>query len=211
MAALAAGVATSMAQSNVYSLNVVGYVNYPFTAFNYTLVSNPLDNTTNDLNTILAGVPDSTSVGLWSTALQDFSPTTPAYSSSTGKWTPDVAIAPGQGFFVVPSANFTNTFVGNVRQYAVTMSLVGGFNYECLGATAPLGGSVTNVLGQYPPHDGDSLAIWSTNLQDFNPTVPAYSSSTGKWTPDYNFNVGDGFFIVRAGGPVTWTNQFTVQ
>src|SRR5271166_2726177 len=95
MAALAAGVATSMAQSNVYSLNVVGYVNYPFTLGNYTLVSNPLDNTTNDLNTILPGVPDGTSVGLWSTALQDFSPTTPAYSSHTGLWVPDVAIAPG--------------------------------------------------------------------------------------------------------------------
>jgi hypothetical protein len=122
-----------------------------------------------------------------------------------------VAITPGEGFFVVPNANFTNTFVGNVRQQAITLSLVGGGNYECIGSTAPLGGSVTNAIGQYPSHDGDYIQVWSTNLQDFNPTVPAYSSTTGKWTPDYAFNVGDGFFMVRNGGPVTWTNQFTVH
>jgi len=210
MAALAAGVASSMAQSNVYSLNVVGYVNVPFISGLYTLVSNPLDNTTNDVNTILPGVPDGSSLALWSVALQDFSPTVPAYSSTTHTWTPDVAIAPGQGFFVVPNGNFTNTFVGTVRQYAITNSSVGGGAYECVGSTAPLGGSVTNVMGQYPPHDGDSLAIWSTNAQDFSASVPAYSSTTGKWTPDYPFNVGDGFFLVRAGGAVTWVNQFTV-
>jgi len=208
MAALAAGVATSMAQSNVYSLNVVGYVNYPFTIVgDFYLVSNPLDNTTNDLNTIMPGVPDGTSLGLWSTALQDLSPTIPVFGG--GKWTPDVSIAPGQGFFVIPNGSFTNTFVGNVRQYPITMSLVGNGNFECIGATAPLGGSVTNVLGQYPAHDGDSLGIWQVSIQDLNPTIPVYGG--GKWTPDYNFNVGDGFFMIRNGPPVTWTNQFTVQ
>jgi hypothetical protein len=207
MAALAAGVASSMAQSNVYSLNVVGYVNYTFTAFNYTLVSNPLDNTTNDLNTVLANVPDGTSLALWSTTLQDFSPIAPV--SAGGHWSPDVTVAPGQGFFVVGSSvNFTNTFVGTVRQYPITNSLVGNFNYECIGSTAPLGGSITNVLGQYPAGAGDSLAIWSTNLQDFSPIAPVYGG--GHWSPDYPFNVGDGFFIIRSAGPVTWVNQFTV-
>jgi hypothetical protein len=211
MAALAAGVASSMAQSNVYSLNVVGYVNYPFgITGDYYLVSNPLDNTTNDVNTIIPTAPDGSSLALWSTALQDFSPVAPLYSTVSGHWNPDVAIAPGQGFFVIPNAPFTNTFVGTVRQYAITNSLVGSGNYECIGATAPLGGSVTNVLGQYPPHDGDSLAVWSVPLQDFSPTAPLYSSVSGKWNPDYAFNVGDGTFIIRNAGAVTWVNQFTV-
>src|SRR5215472_170391 len=88
-AAMAAGALTSMAQSNVYSLNVVGYVNYPFTAFNYTLINNPLDNTNNDLNTIIPTAPDGSTVALWSTALQDFSPTSPFYSTATHAWSPD--------------------------------------------------------------------------------------------------------------------------
>jgi hypothetical protein len=210
MAALAAGVASSMAQSNVYSLNVVGYVNYPFQSGLYTLVSNPLDNTTNDLNTVFPSPPDGTSVAFWSTAIQDFSTVSPQYFSSTHTWIPDSTVSPGQGFFVIPNGNFTNTYVGTVRQNAITNSLTGGGLYECIGATPPIGGSVTNVLQQYPPHDGDSLAIWNVGIQDFSTTAPQYFSSTGKWIPDYNFSVGDGFFIIRNAGPVTYVNQFTV-
>jgi hypothetical protein len=45
-AAVAAGALSAMAQSNVYSLNVVGYVNVPLVgggAFN--MIANPLNNT----------------------------------------------------------------------------------------------------------------------------------------------------------------------
>jgi len=207
MAALAAGVASSMAQSNVYSLNVVGYVNTPFLDVgNYYLVSNPLDNTTNDLNTLLPGVPVGTQVGLWSTALQDFNPTTPTFAA--GNWAPDVTISPGQGFFVIPNGKFTNTWVGTVRQYAWTNSLVGGGNYECIGSIPPVGGSITNVLAGYPATAGDQIGVWDEPIQDFNPTTPTFAA--GHWSPDWNFNVSDGFFIIRNGGAVTWVSQFTV-
>jgi len=207
MAALAAGVASSMAQSNVYSLNVVGYVNVPMNDVgNYYLLSNPLDNTTNDLNTLLPGVPVGTGVALWSEALQDFSPTSPTFAG--GAWVPDVTISPFQGFFVIPNGKFTNTFVGTVRQYAFTNSLVGGGNYECIGSVPPVGGSITNVLAGYPAGAGDVLGIWSEPIQDFSAVSPTFAG--GHWTPDYNFNVGDGFFMIRNGGPVTWVSQFTV-
>jgi hypothetical protein len=60
----AAGVATSMAQGAVYSVNAVGYVNTPLVA-GFNLVSNPLNNTAANGNTIeslFAGVPDGTQV-----------------------------------------------------------------------------------------------------------------------------------------------------
>lgn len=209
-AALAAGAVSSMAQ-NVYSLNVVGYVNYGFSAGNYVLVSNPLDNTNNDLNTIIPSAPDGSTVQLWSVALQDFAASTPQFSTSTGKWFPTASIAPGQGFFVVANGNFTNTFVGNVRQGPVTNTLVGNGNYECIASTVPLGGGTTNVLDQYPALDGDTIQIWSVALQDFAATTPQYSTSTGKWFPDYNFNVGDGFFLVRNGAGTNYVRSFTVQ
>src|SRR5437879_6035335 len=51
-AALAAGLATSaVAQSNVFSLNIVGYVNTPLTT-GFNLIANPLDKGTNDLNSL---------------------------------------------------------------------------------------------------------------------------------------------------------------
>jgi hypothetical protein len=212
-AAMAAGAVTSMAQSNVYSLNVVGYVNYSFSAFNYVLVNNPLDNTNNDLNTIIPVAPNGSTIALWSVAAQDFSTVAPQYfTSGGGHWVPSATITPGQGFFVIGNANFTNTFIGNVRQQAISLSSVGNFNYECLGSTIPLGGGISNQLASYPAVNGDTLAIWSVGAQDFSTVAPQFfSSGGGHWTPDYVFTPGEGFFLIRAGGPVTWTRTFTVQ
>jgi hypothetical protein len=209
-AALAAGAVSSMAQ-NVYSLNVVGYVNYAFSSGNYVLVNNPLDNTNNDLNTIIPTAPNGTTVQLWNAAIQDFSPTIPAYSTFNNKWTPTTTIQPGQGFFVVAAGNFTNTFVGNVRQGPVTNNLIGAGNYEAIGSTVPLGGGITNVLAQYPAGNGDTIQLWNVGLQDFDPSIPAYSTFNNKWTPDHVFAVGEAFFLVRAGGPVAYVRSFTVQ
>jgi len=211
---MAAGAVASMAQSNVYSLNVVGYVNYPLPITgDYYLVSNPLDNTNSDLNTIMPVMPNGSAVALWSTAAQDFSTVSPVYfTSGGGHWVPDPTIAAGQGFFVIPNSPCTNTFIGNVRQQPITLSLVGSGNYECIGSTVPLAGGVTNQVGNYPALNGDSVAIWSVAAQDFSTVAPVYfTSGGGHWTPDYNFTPGDGFFIIRNGGPVTWTRTFTVQ
>src|SRR5436309_353228 len=51
LAVLAAGAATSMAQSNVYSLNIVGYCNVPVKG-GYSFLSNPLDNGNNSATTL---------------------------------------------------------------------------------------------------------------------------------------------------------------
>src|SRR5260370_42625696 len=88
-AALAAGAVTSMAQSNVYSLNVVGYVNKSFQNGFFTLVCNPLDDGTNTLGSILQNPPDNTQVFRWSVAAQDLSPTISTYSAAQAKWVPD--------------------------------------------------------------------------------------------------------------------------
>lgn len=200
-----------MAQSNVYSLNVVGYVNYAFKDGLYTLVCNPLSAATNDLNTILAGATTGTQVQLWDVAAQDFQATTPV-KLSNGTWNPNVTIKPGQGFFVVASGNFTNTFVGEVLQGSVTNALVGGGAYEAIGSTVPVGGSLTNVLDQYPAIAGDQIQIWDVTAQDFAGTTPVYSSTTGKWNPDtYSFAVGEAFFLVRNGPAVNYVRTFTVQ
>src|ERR1035441_715219 len=55
LAALAVGLSTSMAQ-NVYSLNVVGYINITVGA-GYTLCANQLNNGTNGINDVLANPP----------------------------------------------------------------------------------------------------------------------------------------------------------
>jgi len=97
-----------------------------------------------------------------------------------------------------------------VKQGSVTNVLIGGGNYECIGSSVPLGGNSSNVLDQYPALDGDSVGIWSEPAQDFSPTTPTYSTFDHKWHPEMNFNVADGFFLIRAGAGVNYVRNFTV-
>ena len=62
-AALAAGVVTSQAQ--VYSANVVGYVNAVIPANQLTLVANPLDDGTNTVTSLGASLPNKSSIQVW--------------------------------------------------------------------------------------------------------------------------------------------------
>src|SRR5437867_2257855 len=102
-AALAAGALTSWAQSNVYSLNVVGYVNRSFLNQNFIFVANPLMNGGNYLSNLFnnATTPDNTTVYTWNDAAQKFNAeltgNLPTFSSGLGKWTPEEQIPPGRG------------------------------------------------------------------------------------------------------------------
>lgn len=210
---VAAGIASSMAQSNVYSLNVVGYVNKSFQSGFFVFVSNPLNNNTNSLKDIIPNPPDNTQVWRWLVGAQDLDVANIAtYSSALQQWVPNPQINPGEGFFVVGGGDFTNTFVGEVSQGALTIPLVGNGNFEAIGSKAPVGGSLTNVLAQYPATDNDQVWTWNTGLQDLNVgSISTYSAALSQWTPDSNIPVGDAFFLVRAGGPVNYTRNFTVQ
>jgi len=202
-----------MAQSNVYSLNVVGYVNKSFSSGNFVLVCNPFNAATNDLNSLIPNPPDNTQVWRWITANQDLDITTiPTYSAAQKTWLPNPILNPGEGFFVVAGADFTNTFVGDVPQGSLTNALVGNSNFEAIGSKVPVGGNLATVLDQYPATDNDQVWTWNVGLQDFNvSTVSTYSASQSKWLPDSTIAVGDAFFLVRAGGPVNYVRNFTVQ
>src|SRR5664280_2607847 len=106
-AALAASLATSSAQSNVYSVNIVGYYNINLAAGVKTLVANQLDNGTNTMNDVLAALPNKSSA-------QYFNGTSfVTVGKSGGTWTGNPAVPPGAGFFVVANSACTNVFLGS--------------------------------------------------------------------------------------------------
>jgi hypothetical protein len=214
-AILATGLASSMAQSNVYSLNVVGYVNKAFSAgaSAYYLVSNPLNGTNNSLSTIIPNPPVGTFVAYWDTAAQDFDPSSPTYFGGVTGWSPSGTVPPGKAFFISPTANFTNTFVGEVLQGSVTnpVPIAGGSAYVAVGSAIPIGGYMTNLLSGYNVAVGDFVAFWDVPSQDLSPTSPTFFGGITGWSPDYNAAVGEGFFLVRGGGATTWVRNFTVQ
>src|SRR5271154_6934502 len=66
VAALATGIISSEAQSNVYSQNIVGYVNAVSpVGGQFALLANPLDNGTNNITSLFPTAPNQTQVEIW--------------------------------------------------------------------------------------------------------------------------------------------------
>jgi hypothetical protein len=195
-AIIAAGIATSMAQSNVYSLNVVGYVNKSIPA-NYSLIANPLNGTNNSLSTILAGAPNFTAVLRWNGT---------GFDSSTltfGTWSPDFTLNPGEGFFINPGpTGFTNTFVGEVMQGSLSNSIPAG--YSLRGSQVPQDADVTVLDLTDNLNNFDAILKWNGTGYD------SYTLTFGSWTPSTpTLGVADAFFV-NAGAPTAWIRNFTV-
>jgi ribosomal protein L24E len=217
-ALLAAGVATSMAQSNVYSLNVVGYVNVNIVGLgNYSMVANPLNNANNGITNIFPGssMTDGANILRWDPVAADFRATVYSYSTFLGKWDGNFNLNPGEGIFFVnnDARTITNTFVGDVIQGSYTNNLLGAGDYNAVGSSAPLGGNFTNSIAGLPPADGDVVQRWDVATQDLSTQTPSYSTFFNAWQPPLNVNiaVGEGFFYIRNGGNVSWVRNFTVQ
>ena len=124
----AAGLATSLAQTNVYSLNVVGYVNVqlpPSTLANgFSIVCNPLNNSNNWLSSILPTVPENTELYRYIGGTFDIA------TFSFGEWDkPDMQLNPGEAFWLRNPGGATNiTFVGEVVQGNNTNPVPSGFS-----------------------------------------------------------------------------------
>jgi len=214
----AAGVATSMAQSNVYSLNVVGYVNVPIKGgFSFNMLGNPLNNTNNDINSLFKNGNDGDQIQIWNVALQDVDPTVYTYSAFSHAWDGTRVIKPGEGFFYFNLGNdYTNTFVGDVIQgsYTNPVGIQANFSFNMLASSIPIGGSHTNATVGINAQDGDQIQVWDVNLQDVSPSVASYSSFSHAWD-DNSIQVkpGNGFFYFSQGAAnqPTWVRNFTVQ
>jgi uncharacterized protein YukE len=188
-AALVAGVVSSQAQ--VYSANIVGYVNTACPANTFVLVSNPLDDGTNTANDLFASLPNRSSIQVWNGS------SFISYSKTSSGFNPNPALPVGAGVFVKSFANFTNTFVGNV-------------------VPAPGGNSSSNALpanafvlvGSILPISGNFNDV-GTNTFNLNATLPnrssvqlwngssfiSYSKTSSGFNPNNPYTVGQGFFI----------------
>lgn len=219
-AALAAGVVSTQAQ--VYSQNIVGYVNQTFVAGNYTVVTAPLATTSTNAPEDAMGsmLQTGDNILYWTGA------TFATYTYiSPGQWIyPDgstIGAAPnlgvGNGVFYLNNSGVTesNTFVGTVI-LTNTVTLPAG-NYALIGSTPAIGGALDSTNLNLPLQTGDNALIW-------NPTSSAYSTytfiSTGQWIyPDGstigaapNLNVAQAFFYLNnSGAAEVWTNSVTVQ
>ena len=200
------------AQAQVYSQNIVGYVNQVIPA-GYTVVGNPLTTgSSNGVNEVFSALPDGTSFLFWNGSGFD----TVIYDSSIGgfPWfdggyntlSAVPQIAPGTAFFINPPNAFTNTYVGTVSPAAgATNSFPLPAGYSLVSSVLPVGGAITNAALSFPldGNDGISFLLWNGSgyvTRIYDTTV---GDGNGPWY-DGNYagpvdapvlNVGYGFFV----------------
>lgn len=204
-----AGAISSFAQ--VYSVNVVGYINLPI-PLGYSMVANQLN-----------ASPDNKATNIFKAAPMDFAIfkynalgggfTILTYLGD-GFWDPQdkdqMTLNPGEGCFVFnPTAAgvWTNTFVGEI---SATNSITIKNGYNIYGSPLPLAGAVDSALG-VPIAMDDVIFTWNTTLKGY-----AIATSLGgpDWdgTPDGlapQIAVGQAFWCYNPVGAKTWTKNYT--
>jgi hypothetical protein len=201
-----AGGSSLMAQ--VYSQNVVGYVNVPVQANKFQMIANPLNGSANNLNSILTnGITDGAL--LYKFSGNGFA--NPSVFIDGYGWDPDATLAPGEGAFFISPGNDTLTFVGEVAQGSLSNPVPAGFSLKA--SQVPQAASLT-ALG-FPAGDGDLVYRFNAASQSYEAPV-SYIDGYG-WDPGDPqgpvVSVGESFFAFRqtANGSANWVRNFTVQ
>jgi len=215
-----------MAQSNVYSLNIVGYANVPIRA-GYNFHTTPFRVTTavtNGANEILpanTGQFDGDQVLTWTGTswagpnLDSTSPT--GFSDSGGNPVGAPILSAGKGYLYYNGQGASNniTYVGEVRTGTNTVSIPASPEFSAVGSPAPLAGGAISVLqlsNTTGALDGDAVlravgAITGFASSGFDSTSPTgFSDSGGNPVAEPTLAVGQGFFFDNLNATaVTWT------
>jgi hypothetical protein len=223
-AALAASLASSVAQ-NVYSLNVVGYVNVTLPAGQFYAVANPLDATVggtvaggNDITNIFSlaagNIGLNSSIATFNSVANDYD-TAIGWNGKSGTWNGNFTMAPGKGalYFNGGTANTVVTFVGQVQQGSYTVATLPAGAFTLGGSPVPLGGDISQlntVLGLSPKLN-DSIATFNGTANDWN-TAVGWNGKSSTWNSALTINPGQGFLYFNGStSPNTWVSNFTVQ
>jgi hypothetical protein len=223
--AMAAGIASSVAQSNVYSLNVVGYINKEIAGGNkYTGVANNLNGTNNTLPVLFGangsvGLPGGSAVLKWYPGALDFTTypklAGPGFTGAGATTT----LNPGEGALIRNAgATYTNTFVGEVPQGALSVSnSSAGLAYQLVSNPTADSGTA-NALGLGSLTGGSAVLLWTRDqggpgIDDWK--VYGKLAPANLWAAAGipQLDVAEGF-LLRLSTSVPsyiWSRNFTVQ
>jgi len=224
-AALAVASAFSTMAQNVYSLNVVGYINIPLVE-GFNLVANQLDfdgtGTNNTVVNILGtNLPLKTTIYTWNGTTYASSTYNTVKGSTTAAWNaPAVTLNPGQGAWLsIPKGGLAGTSsnvttVGQVDQGSlVNPNLLAAGGFALVGSMVPISGGLQHVLG-YTPLVGDKVYQFSASSQSYLPAssyATVKGSSSAAWIPaEPTIGISEGFWL-DAGAGAVWSNYFEVS
>lgn len=124
---------------------IVGYVNSVYGPGEFHLFANPLDDGVNTLSSALGAAPDGTVVSFWDPATLQFSQTS---TRSSGAWSLDHSLYPGQGAMLTTPTLFTNTFAGEVVSLTPPPPYSGPDGIFLLSSVPPISATGEDVFNQ---------------------------------------------------------------
>jgi hypothetical protein len=199
------GAMTTAAMAQVYSQNVVGYVNRALPA-GYSMIANPLINGNNDLDVILPSVPDGTTIFKFDAALGRFSDLAPQFVDGFGWFPSGSSLVPGEGAFILLPQATTLTFVGEVAQGTLSQNVPAGYSI----AASQVPQSVGLDAMDFPANDGDTIFFFDNALQRFSDQTPQFVDGFG-WFPTVPTPaVAESFFVLKTAAR-QWTRTFSVN
>jgi hypothetical protein len=222
----ALGSAAVMAQTNVYSLNAVGYINVTLQP-GYNMVANQLSSGTNTIGNILndaTGQYDHLAISKWNGSGFTSDTANSATSPFANNWLNGgtITMNPGEAAWLkwTNTAPVTITFVGTVPQGTLTTTLTGPNAFNMVSSQVPQAGDLATDLGFTNFNQGDTIYVFNPTNQKY--TTYNYNTNTGNSgfggnftgnTGDPVLQVGQGFWYkTSATAPTTaWTRTFSVN
>lgn len=219
-----------MAQTNVYSLNAVGYVNVTCPP-GFSIIADQLQGTNNTIGSLLNNAAANGAPGpyegiqlyKWNGSQFTFDTGDNQLSGNANGWDNNgvITLNPGEAAWINNnrSTNLTLTFVGTVPQGSLTNTMPGPNKFSLISSVVPQAGDLVTNMGLTNYNDGDQVYV-------FNNPPKTYAQYTvdktlggagylGQWDPpgDPQVNVGQGFWYHTSGTGTTvnWVRNFSVN
>ncbi len=223
----ALGSAALMAQTNVYSVNAVGYINVVCPPGFSMIADQLIGPTNNQIGTIMsdaAGNLDNVYIYKYNGSGFTSDHGASATSSFANNWANGgvITLNPGEAaWFKNPTSTpITNTFVGTVPTGTLTNAIAGGGAYTMLSSVVPQGGDLATNLGLTNFNNLDQIFVFNPTTQQYQTFNVNFNTGASGYNSDFEGNggdpqlaVGQGFWYhaATASPPITWTRTFNVN
>jgi len=221
-AIVAAGALSSMAQSNVFSLNTVGYYTLSL-SHGFQIVANQLDadgtGAANTIQSVLGtNLPNGSKVFVFTGGA--FAATA-TYSSAAHAWggntnAANTVMQPGSGFFLqIPAAAtlpVNLTVVGNVlgtNGVTNTFTTAYPLGFSILSSKVPVAGGITTGLGLNATN-GDFVFQFNPATQSYG-SKHTWSSAASAWSAGQPTNAVGGALMYNGKTGGNWVQNFIIQ
>jgi hypothetical protein len=205
---------------NVYSTNVVGYVNVDLTS-GYTFIANPLAKTPGQpsyfLKDVIFGAPNETAVYLWNVSTQGFSAPSIFLTNSSSWSITNYEVPPGTGFVVWSPSSWTLSFVGQVVQGYMTNFIAGSNRFTLTASQVPIPGEQLATGLAFRGRNNDNVYFFDNVARRYLDAC-TYFGTFGWFDPagvagtnGPSVDLGHSFFVQRSGPDSYWIRYFVID